>query len=130
MRREFRILLEIAGDVVVALALTIVACLGSGWCQQHLTPNVDLYLTWFTLWMVPFAAYATWRGAFEQADMGSVIGYVLFIASVQLPVLAGIHMGWVICISPFIFPRAICAGDWLAQRIRRVRGDDVGNPVI
>src|SRR5690606_39137228 len=112
-----------------ALCLVLLACLGSGWCQTNLTPNVELYLTWFTLWMVPFAAYATWRGAFEQADLGSIIAYVLFTASVQLPVLLGIHIGWVICIAPFMFPRAMSAGDWLAQRIRRVRGDEIGTNV-
>lgn len=129
MSREFRILLEIAGDVVVALGLFLPACLGSGWCQQNLTPNVNLYVTWFALWLVPFAAYASWRVAGEPLGIDYFLGTGLFLAAVQLPVLAGIHIGWVICITPFIFPRAIRAGDWLAQRIRRIRGDEVGGPV-
>jgi hypothetical protein len=83
MRSEFRILLEIAGDVLVALGLFLLACLGSGWCQANLTPNVELYTTWFAIWMVPFCVYAVRRNAFECDIREFAVFWVLITFGLQ-----------------------------------------------
>ncbi|MGD9856299.1 MAG: hypothetical protein AB7U20_15245 [Planctomycetaceae bacterium] len=79
MARSLCILAELARDWVIAMALFIMASVGAGWCEENLTPNVDLYLTWFTLWMVPLILYAKWRGVGDGDLRGWAVHMSVFV---------------------------------------------------
>lgn len=89
MAHALRILAVTAVDVTVAISLFVLACLGSGWCQNNLAPRVDLYPTWFTIWMVPFVLYGIWRGVFEKATPGILVGLGLYYCILQILTLCG-----------------------------------------
>jgi len=90
MRRELRILLEIAGDVVLVLGMVIVASIGAGWCKEVLTPGLELYLGWFTLWSTPIYWYGKWRGVWDDVPPGIGLTVLLHLSIVQTLILCGI----------------------------------------
>ncbi len=123
MTSNIRILAEFTRDWMIAMALILIACIGSGYCQQNLTPNVDLYLLWFVLWMVPFVLYARWRGVGDcDRRWGKFAVHMLvLIGSWQIVVLLfgreiGLFYWFVVMIaevflSPFIGQRPLLDRD-------------------
>lgn len=83
MTRNLRNLAEFARDWLIAMALVIIACLGSGWCQTNLTPGMDLYLVWFGIWMIPFMLYANWRGVGRFLNRQTIFQFAVGIACLQ-----------------------------------------------
>jgi hypothetical protein len=77
-------LAQLALDVVVSLAMFVVACIFSGWAQSSVTPNLEwMYLIWFALGMLPCLIYMRYRAVtnFDNWDI---------IAFSPMPVVMGI----------------------------------------
>jgi hypothetical protein len=91
MRREFRILLEITGDVIVVLILVVIASIGAGWCRDVFTPGLELYLGWFGLWSTPIYWYAKWRGVWDDSPPGLGLTLLLNLGILQILTLCGLQ---------------------------------------
>jgi len=122
MSREFRILAEIALDVVIAVSLVVVAGIGSGWCQTNLTPNVDLGVIWFAVWMVPFVFYARWRGVLDGDLRKPSLQFLFFTVLWQMTILLGLPAEPLLVIC--LFPMVAYISGWIVEWLMPVSEDN------
>ncbi|MCA9073739.1 MAG: hypothetical protein KDA93_01810 [Planctomycetaceae bacterium] len=114
MWRDLGDLLVIGLDVIVAVCLVVFGFIGAGWCDQHLTPYLDLYLFWCSVGMVPFLLYGKWRGVMQGRISETLVFMAVFTVLLSLLhlILSPDSLLWLIasCIL------ATTAASWLTRR--------------